>query len=176
MPRGQMLHSTRSDRKKKPKVGRPKKGTLMASFEKPMMDPVTGQRLRPLLDVLEDALLWGAKTHDLQAIAFNPPYSVSQPTLSNIIREIKDGWLAELAKTRQARVAQNRKRLERIVERSFKKDDMANARAAIMDQSKLTGDLAPDVHVMLGGDKSPEELLKQAAEMRALAMEERPDE
>lgn len=179
MPRG-MMTKDRSVRKRKPRserIGKKgKAGPKLAGYEQPKADPVTGLAVTPLIDKLEDMLLWGAKTHELQAVAFNPPYSVKQQTYFNCIRDIKDGWAAELAKTLASRVAKNRKRLERIVERAFKSDDLGNARAAIMDQSKLTGDLAPDVHVMLGGDKSPEDLMKAADDMRRLALEETPDE
>lgn len=126
-------------------------------------------RMPALRDRVEEMLLWGQRRQDILFILKEGPYFASSATIDRIIREVKDAWLAELQRTRQERVAKNRRRLERIVERAFETDDLSNARGAIMDQSKLTGDLAPDIHVLLGGDKDPEALLAQAEELKRLA-------
>lgn len=136
--------------------------------------PDTGQPLPPLLVAIEDIILWGGRTAD--ALALAPIYKCSHPQIHKVIRMVKDEWLEHMAKTRQARVSKSARRLDAIVDRAFRSGDGRLAKDAIMDMSRLVGDMAPETHIMLGGDKDPEELLKQAEELKALARQESLDE
>jgi len=161
-------------------MGRPKlpKGTRVQDIDKgtggrigkmraPSINKLTHEVQGPLLDAVEDGMLWGKKTYELKA-ELAPRYGVHPLMIDMAIREVKDYWAKELARTRQERLSKNRQRLEKIVEKAFKSGELKTAKDAIMDQAKLTGDMAPDVHVMLGGDKDPEALLLQAEELKNL--------
>lgn len=149
-------------------------GKPLGSYELPPkhLHPETGQPLQPLILAIEDIILWGGRTAD--AVALAPIYKCSVPLIHKVIRIVKDEWLAKMAKTRQSRVAKNARRLDQIVDKAFKGGDGRLAKDAIMDMSKLIGDMAPETHIMLGNDKDPEALLKQAEELRALAMKDGP--
>lgn len=139
----------------------------LPDYELPYTDK-HGTVHKPLIAAIEAIILWGGRVpecYPLMAV-----YNVSKPTINNVIRRVKDEWLEKMAKTRQSRQAKNARRLDTIVDVAFKSGDARLAKDAIMDMSKLIGDMAPETHIMLGGDKDPEALLKQADELRALAL------
>lgn len=128
----------------------------------------TGELLEPMIDAVEHHLLWGTPRNQLVA-ELAPKYDVADMTIDRAIREVKDRWIKASELGRQERVAKKLRQLERITEKAFQVGELRDARGAIMDGAKFTGDLAPELHLFLGGDRSPQELLDEAKELARLA-------
>lgn len=128
----------------------------------------TGELLEPLIDAVEHHLLWGTPRFKMVA-ELAPKYDVAAMTIDRAIREVKDRWIKASEIGRQERVAKKLRQLEKITEKAFQVGELRDARGAIMDGAKFTGDLAPELHLFLGGDRSPQELLDEAKELQRLA-------
>lgn len=124
-----------------------------------------------LLASIEDALLWG-KNEKAIAVEQSKLHGLPIAEVVAAIKHVRQIWDEEMAATRHSRIAKNRQRLDRIISKAFAMGELKTSTDAIMQQSKLVGDLSPEIHVMLGGDKSPADMLKQAEELRLLALKE----
>ena len=139
----------------------------------PIKHPDTGERLPSVLEYVEDCLLWGDRSGKIK-IKCQEKYGRACPsgaTIDRLIREIKDTWLAEIEKTRTQRIAFHQRRLDKIIIKAYKSKDLRTAKDAIMDVSKLMGDLAPEkVQIMDGRD--PDAALAEVERLKKLANRE----
>ncbi len=109
--------------------------------------------------------------NDLKAI-----FGCSVPTIDRAIHEVHKDWAAYLTQTRSKRMGRYIRRQDSLYAEAVRKGDTSIANRINMDQAKLIGDAAPDVTLLLGGDKTPAQLLAQADELRKLSEPDDEDE
>lgn len=162
--KGSKLSAIRQDRKER---GAQTRDTV---FDQPLKNPDTGELCPAPIEFIEECLLWGdrrgaviRKCQDKYGRA-----CPSVPTIDRMLREIKDEWLKEIEKTRTQRVARAQRRLDRIVIKAYRSKDLRTAKDAIMDMSKLVGDLAPE-KVLMMETKDPDFLIAESDRLKLLA-------
>lgn len=164
---GSKLSKIREQRRAEP--GR----TAVAPSDLPIKHPDTGEMLPSPHEYVEDLLLWGNRQAKIR-LKCQEKYGRACPsnaTLDRLIREIKDTWLAEIEKTRTQRIAFHQRRLDKIIIKAYKSKDLRTAKDAIMDVSKLLGDLAPEKVMMLDA-KDPDAAFEEVERLKKLANRE----
>ena len=96
-------------------------------------------------------------------------FGVSISIVDRAIAEVKAGWAEHMESTRAERINLALRRLDYIYKRALKKDDLYAGVQAITTAAKFTGDTAPDVHVLVGANKTAAQIQAEADELRRLA-------
>lgn len=163
---GSKLSKIREQRRAEPK-------DIVKPSDQPIKHPDTGEMLPSPHEYVEDLLLWGNRQAKIR-IKCQEKYGRACPsnaTLDRLIREIKDTWLAEIEKTRAQRIAFHQRRLDKIIIKAYKSKDLRTAKDAIMDVSKLLGDLAPEKLQIMDG-RDPDVALAEVERLKNLANRE----
>lgn len=104
-----------------------------------------------------------------------PKYNVSASTVDRAIAKAVELTKAKYENNRDKILQDGMEFLERIASQAFKDKQHHAARASVMDQQKLIGNLKPDIYVIGSMDASAETQMKLAEELkeRALAAKRR---
>ncbi len=165
-----------------------KPDSKLSSFHKQFADDpddvvVTGSALtgfirtpvrKSFFDMCNDHLLYhsrGKVVRDLSNI-----FDCSIPQVDKCIAEVHAEWKELAAETRATRMKKYLSRKDKLFSMAMNKGDERSANTIVETLAETMGDKKPDIHLMLGGDKTPEQLLTAADELRKLTEEAGEDE
>lgn len=124
---------------------------------------------KSMFDMVDDHLQVDSYSKVVREIA--AIFNVATRTVDRCIHEVHAMWQEAVNETRTKRKGRYVRRKETLYKMAVRKGDVRTADAVLMGLVEIQGDKKPDLHLLMGGDKDPAALLKQADDMRKLAEE-----